>query len=92
MTKDEIKDLASKIESALLKVEGIEDLIMDDIRISLNDWDPNNKKYEKKYAYRSFEVSMNKKGELEAEDFSEPFKCSMGCETCTARGECNGDC
>jgi len=92
MTREEIKSFAKQLEDKLLSMEGIEDLTMSYLSVTLDDWNPDNKKYETKYSYRSFDLSLDKNNEIQTADSSEPFKCTMGCKSCEERGECNGDC
>jgi len=86
------EEFLRKLSAAIDKIED-EDADFDYFSMSFHNYDPDNRKNERKLSYFSLEIDYDfKKKDFVLHDRSEPFKCTMGCSYCEERGYCNGDC
>lgn len=92
MNKQDKEDLLKRLSEALDQVED-EGAEVEYLTINLANYNPDNRKNERKLSYFSVELNYNPKTkELDMNDRSEPFTCTMGFQSCVERGYCNGDC
>ena len=86
------EEFLRKLSEAIDKIED-KDAIIEYFSMSLSNYNPDNRKNERKLSYFLCDIVYSLKDEsFVIIDDSEPFKCSMGYPYCTERGYCNGDC
>ena len=86
------EEFLRKLSEILDKIEN-KDCEADYFSMTLTNYNPDNRKNDRKLSYFQVSVNYDEKSKLfELNDQSLDFECSMKYVDCTERGYCNGDC